>query len=273
MGHLVNSIEEISEFLERGSNVLESDIEFFKNGSVKTLHHGFPCDCGRECENSANMADYLQAVRNITDPNVPGNYYDQLVLQFFDLKLHTSEDKRYSGREIARHVLDYLWGEAGEREQEIRVIIYFEKLEEKDVVLGVVDEFTQRGQTARLKDVGFDGGTGNISDIARIFSKLDIKDNIWIGDGATNCFEPFKSFVRLKKVIDNRDSSKSFISKVYQWTNDLQTTMGQALRLGVDGMITNKPEVLLKVLNQPEFANDFRLATIYDNPFERYEYE
>ncbi|GFY72712.1 dermonecrotic toxin SPH, partial [Trichonephila inaurata madagascariensis] len=118
MGHLVNSIEEISEYLERGSNVLESDIEFFKNGSVKAVYHGFPCDCYRECENSANMADYLQTVRNITDPNVPGNYYDQMVLQLFDLKLNTSEDKRFSGREVARHVLDYLWGEEGEREQE-----------------------------------------------------------------------------------------------------------------------------------------------------------
>ncbi|GFX48511.1 dermonecrotic toxin SdSicTox-betaIIB1bvi [Trichonephila clavipes] len=121
MGHLVNSIKEIPEYLERGSNVLESDVKFFKNGSVKAVHHGFPCDCGRECENSANLANYLQTVRNITDPNTPGNYYNQLVMQFFDLKLNTSEDKRYSGREIARHVLDYLWGEAGEREQEIEI--------------------------------------------------------------------------------------------------------------------------------------------------------
>ncbi|PRD17771.1 UNVERIFIED_CONTAM: Phospholipase D LiSicTox-alphaIA1bi [Trichonephila clavipes] len=124
MGHLVNSIKEIPEYLERGSNVLESDVKFFKNGSVKAVHHGFPCDCGRECENSANLANYLQTVRNITDPNTPGNYYNQLVMQFFDLKLNTSEDKRYSGREIARHVLDYLWGEAGEREQEVKNLLY-----------------------------------------------------------------------------------------------------------------------------------------------------
>ncbi|GFX48504.1 dermonecrotic toxin LdSicTox-alphaIB2 [Trichonephila clavipes] len=132
-----------------------------------------------------------------------------------------------------------------------------------------MDEFKLRGQTARLKDVGFDGGTGNFSDIAKIFSKMDIKDNIWIGDGTTNCFEPFKSFERLKQAVDiHRDSSKGFISKVYQWTNDLQSTMVYALRLGVDGMITNKPEVLLKVLHLPEFAEGYRLATIYDNPFE-----
>ncbi|GFU31424.1 dermonecrotic toxin SpaSicTox-betaIIA1 [Nephila pilipes] len=267
---MVNSIEEISKFLERGSNVLESDIQFFENGSVKEVHHGFPCDCNRFCEYSANLADYLQSVRNITDPDTPGNYYNQLILQQFDLKLNMSKNKRESGREIARHVLDYLWSEDGQREQEIRVLIYFEKLEEKDVVLGFMDVFILREQTSRLKDVGFDGGTGNISDIGKALTKLGIKDHIWIGDGVTNCFEPFKSYVRLQKAIDNRDSDKGFISKVYQWTNDLKSTMTYALQLGVDGMITNKPEELLKVLQGPEFSKDFRLATIHDDPFQRY---
>ncbi|CAL1272657.1 unnamed protein product [Larinioides sclopetarius] len=116
---MVNSIDEIEEFLNKGSNVLETDIQFFSNGSVKEMYHGSSCDCGRYCEAKANLKDYLKYLRNITDPNKPGNFYEQLVMHFFDLKLETSNNKMESGRDIARHILNYLWSDNGDRKQEV----------------------------------------------------------------------------------------------------------------------------------------------------------
>lgn len=117
IGHMVNSIEQITRYLDLGANVIESDIQFHPNGSVKEAYHGFPCDCFRTCSRSANLKDFLQYVRQITDPST-GNYADKMVMQFFDLKVSRSENKLYSGQDLARHVLDYLWSQDGSRKQE-----------------------------------------------------------------------------------------------------------------------------------------------------------
>ncbi|KAF8786776.1 Dermonecrotic toxin LiSicTox-alphaV1 like protein [Argiope bruennichi] len=269
IGHMVNSIEEIEEFLRKGSNVLETDIQFFPNGSVKEIYHGSPCDCGRHCEGKANLRDYLKHLRNITDPNTPGNYYEQLLMHFFDLKLDTSNDKKESGRDIARHVLNYLWSDNGDRKQEMRVLIYFDNIKDKDVVLGFRNEFKRQGQTSRLKDVGFDGGSGSISDIEKTFGDLKI-ENVWIGDGSSNCFSFIRPDARLKKETAVRDSRHGFINKVYKWTIDLHYLMRETLNLEVDGMITNDPDRLLEIIKEPEFEKSLRLATVDDNPFEKY---
>ena len=124
IGHMVNSIEQVRRYLDNGANVIETDIQFYPNGSVREAYHGFPCDCFRTCTRSANLRDFLTYVRNITDPNVQGSYADKMVMQFFDLKLGTSGYKRISGREIAKHVLDYLWTKDGSRKQEVSSLIY-----------------------------------------------------------------------------------------------------------------------------------------------------
>lgn len=120
IGHQINSIEEVKEYLDKGSNVLESDIRFYSNGSVKEMNHGPPCECNRNCLYKANLKDYLEHVRNITDPAKPDSYYEKMVVQFFDMKLGESNNKTESGRDMARHVLDYLWSEDGSRKQEVR---------------------------------------------------------------------------------------------------------------------------------------------------------
>ncbi|GIY05903.1 dermonecrotic toxin LspaSicTox-alphaIA1i [Caerostris darwini] len=270
IGHMVNSIGQIKEFLNEGSNVLEADVQFFSNGSIKELYHGFPCDCGRLCGFKANLRDYLKYIRNITDPNSKdSNYYTQMTMQFFDLKLDTSNNKTESGRDLAKHILNYLWSENRDREQEVRALIYIDEIIWKDALVGFLDEFQRQGQTSRLKDIGFDGGRSDLSDIKQTFVGLNIQ-NIWQGDGIANCFTFIKSCKRLKEEFADRDSNKGFIEKVYQWTIDSKLLMRTALRLSVDGFITNRPKSLIQVLQEPEFEMDFRVASVKDNPFEKY---
>lgn len=121
VGHMVNAIEEIRWFLDKGANVIESDIQFHRNGSVKMVCHGYPCDCNRTCNKNADLQHFLKHMRDMTEPDIPGSYADRMVMQFFDLKLRTSGDKKKSGRELARHVLDYLWSKDGKRKQEVRI--------------------------------------------------------------------------------------------------------------------------------------------------------
>lgn len=121
IGHMVNSIRQVKHYLDRGANALESDVQFFSNGSVSYIYHGFPCDCFRTCTYTVGMPDYLRHVRDITYPGVEDSYHEKMVLQMLDLKLGTSNNKRESGRDVARHVLDYLWSKDGKRKQEVSI--------------------------------------------------------------------------------------------------------------------------------------------------------
>ncbi|GFX48535.1 dermonecrotic toxin SPH [Trichonephila clavipes] len=124
IAHMVNSLRQVKHYLDRGANALESDVQFNSDGSVREVFHGFPCDCFRTCHRSAKLSDYLQHVREITDPNIEDSYYEKMLLQFLDLKLSSSNNKKESGRDIAKHVLDHLWSKDSNRKQEVSDIDY-----------------------------------------------------------------------------------------------------------------------------------------------------
>ncbi|GFY71447.1 dermonecrotic toxin Hl-PLD1 [Trichonephila inaurata madagascariensis] len=268
---MVNSLRQVKHYLDRGANALESDVQFNPDGSVREVFHGFPCDCFRTCHRSAKLSDYLQHVREITDPNIEDSYYEKMLLQFLDLKLSSSNNKKESGRDLAKHVLEHLWSKDRNRKQEVRVVLYVEGTSDAEFFVGFIEEFKERGQGSRLKDVGFDGGMSSLYEIRDMFKALGIKDNIWQGDGKTNCISAFYPDGRLRRAVFIRDSKNGFISKVYHWTIDLKIRMRSSLSLGVDGMITNDPEDLLDVIQEPYYAESFRLANIGDDPFIKYE--
>lgn len=104
-----------------------------------------------------------------------------------------------------------------------------------------------------------------------LFKSLNVSLNVWQGEGKTYMINKTGDAVRIGRVISARDSADSFIQKVYDWTVDEKDIMRKALRYGVDGIITNRPKLLIEVLGEPEFEGGFRLATIEDDPFSLYE--
>ncbi|KAH9377338.1 hypothetical protein HPB48_016702 [Haemaphysalis longicornis] len=63
---MVNSLDEVDSFVEKGANVLETDVRFTKNGTVTRVHHGFPCDCFRDCLRETEFTEYLEYLRSVT---------------------------------------------------------------------------------------------------------------------------------------------------------------------------------------------------------------
>lgn len=151
---------------------------------------------------------------------------------------------------------------------QVRVLLYIENEHNSDFIFGFLDGLKQFGLEHRLKEIGFDGGMGDIDKTGQMFEQLNVTANVWQGDGITNFFRPFRSDRHLKRLLSNRDSKAGFIRKVYDWTVDKDSLARKSLRLGVDGMITNKPGVLVQVLGEVEFQQGFRLATIEDDPFD-----
>ena len=115
--------------------------------------------------------------------------------------------------------------------------------------------------------MGFDVGMdpGNIDNVGRMWTRLNVT-NVWHGEGITNCLNPIATH-QLEKLEKERDHAGSIIKKVYRWTVDVRDSIRLALSYGMDGIMTNHPERVTAILQEPEFAQSFRLATIYDNPF------
>nr|ANY30990.1 loxtox protein [Loxosceles similis] len=271
IGHMVNSIGEVKEYLDRGSNVLESDISFHTNGNVEKIYHGPPCDCNRTCTGTAKLSTYLDYVREITNP-YSGGYSRKLILQFFDLKLDnvSPTGKFKAGQVMADHVLDHLWVNLRFNDKLIRVLLYINSISDKDTVVGFIRRFKERGVEHLLKNVGFDGGLDNLKDIKAMWESIRVKSNVWQGDGVPNCLSHRYPDQRLREELDARDAAEGYIDKVYHWTIDDKTRMRKSLDLEVDGMITNVPEKLVEILQEQQYANKFRLATVDDDPFQKF---
>lgn len=116
------------------------------------------------------------------------------------------------------------------------------------------------------RNIGFDVGMEmNFDKSESLWSELNVT-NVWQGEGITNCFNPILAS-DLEKLVQERNRQKSRVRKVYRWTVDLQDSMKSILQFNIDGIMTNHPERVQKVVNEPEFAAIYRLATYYDNPF------
>lgn len=270
IAHMVNSIYELDEYLGRGANAIEADLMFNSNGTIRNIYHGYPCDCYRVCDERENFATYLNYVRNMANPN-HANYQKSLTFLFLDLKLSdVSRSQKYrAGEEIAKHLITHLWND-DLSDPRISVLLSIGHTSDSETVRGVQDTFTKSNRGSALKRLGFDVGLNDdLNNIRRMWSNLGVKANRWQGDGITNCLRMFRDDGRLRQAIRIRESDNSFIEKVYDWTVDITANIRSSLRVGVDGIITNFPERVVSVLQEPEFKDRYRIATTDDNPFSR----
>lgn len=113
----------------------------------------------------------------------------------------------------------------------------------------------------------FSATSNDIDDMLNTFEELGIRENIWMGDGRTNCLP--QSYSRLEKILARRDSGKSSRlapSKVYSWTVDRKSTMRKLLQLGVDAIIVNHPDRMHSLVTD-EFRDSLFLATRETDPW------
>jgi hypothetical protein len=208
-----------------------------------------------------------------------------LLLVLFDLKLKDLKEphqKETAGRQLAellhRHLYapylaaaEYFYRQNELVQPPLRVVVSINHA--SDILL--VKSFIGYMQYNRLdfmrQNVGFDVGMNdNLSDISAAWNELrGTTFNIWQGDGLTNCLNIVRGLDRLKQALDIRNNQGHF-RKVYFWTADIMYHIRSVLRLGLDAMLTNKPQRVNQVLNEPEFRTKYRLATPYDDPFEQF---
>lgn len=271
VGHMVNSIAQVSQFVESGANAIESDVEFGENGTALRTYHGLPCDCLRRCKENADIAEFFRYIRNVTGfGGLP--LHGKLLLVFLDLKVSKlpPRSKYAAGVDIAMKLVQNLWHGVAYYNR-MNVLLSIGHASDKDVLLGAIHTISQFDFTL-FDNVGFDVGLNDkLENISAMYEELGIDGHRWQGDGITNCLVNLRSPRRLNEAVVYRDTYKrqSYVDKVYYWTVDKTATIRKTISRGVDAVITNRPERVMSVLAEDAFKKIARRANARDSPWLR----
>ncbi|XP_037529457.1 dermonecrotic toxin SpeSicTox-betaIB4-like [Rhipicephalus sanguineus] len=274
-GHMANSLEDVDNFVEQGANALEADLTFASDGTVEKFYHGGLCDCGRDCEKSAEANTYLSYLRDAV--NEDGKFAGKLQLLYIDTKTAwLSPGMKYqTGINLANTLINQLWSNGTiPSERMLNVILSVSTTINKEVLSGALDTFKRATTTSLFLDhVGFDiSGYELLSIIANTYEDLGIKEHRWQGDGANNCLIGGYGEARTKAMTSRRtaaNTTEDYVDKAYVWTVDSSKSVRRFLRWNIDGMATNVPTTILNVLKEGEFLKMYRLATAQDSPWTR----
>lgn len=183
------------------------------------------------------------------------------------------EAKEFAGKDMAVKLIDNLFLQDNKGPlSEINVLLSVGYTDDVDFILGFMRELNERNLPSKITSrIGWDVGMNEpIDKIIEMWKRLEIVNNIWQGDGRTNCVSPILNIKRLTQIIESRDNDV-YINKIYHWTIDLTASLRTSLRTGVDGIITNHPERIVNILQEKEFVNVIRLAKHSDSAWTKVE--
>ncbi|KAI1296669.1 Dermonecrotic toxin LspiSicTox-betaIE1ii [Halotydeus destructor] len=267
IAHMVNSIDQIDRYLRLGANAIETDITFADNGQAVSTFHGFPCDCLRNCNKKEDINDFLLHLASLINPGSE-KFEPGLALIVLDIKSKKLDKKalKTAAIDMVQRLSSTILKEPTKFKiifsmEEARAVIFLEQL---------YIELASKEMWRQWDQIGYDIGVFNqINEIDDIFKTYPFLTQAWQSVGITNCLSYSKSDIKINQALAYRNDGK-FPRKVYAWTYDIPHDQRRLIRLGVDGMITNRPDILTSVLTSKEFAGTIRLATLADDPFEQF---
>lgn len=268
--HMVNAIWQVDEAMDLDANAIESDVTFDTNGTALWFYHGVPCDCFRWCQRYEQVPAFLRYLRRTTDGGI---YEKRLALLFLDLKTGSlyPDQKYVAGVDIAKKLLHHLWLGVSVKKA-MNVLLAVPSVDDREVLRGAIQTI-HRQMPNMIDKIGFDiTDNDELNTIEKMYQQLGIRGHRWQGDGASNCVSFLRPTGRMYSVVANRDAGKSstFIEKAYQWTIDIPQQLRLSLRRNVDGIITNRPDLLASILKENEFRSTMRPANVSDSPWTRF---
>ncbi|RWS21271.1 hypothetical protein B4U80_10576 [Leptotrombidium deliense] len=294
IGHMVNDIHQLKEFLKLGANAIEADVKFLAKGIPWQTYHGVPCDCFRICTKKSCIKSYLNYVRLLTTKkgkitevaefivmlSIIISMYSHLIynprfsLLLLDLKTYqiNAWDLKKAGKMFA-HLLYFNLFDLKGKKSSLKVLLGVEKVSHKDFILGFLEE-------TRDKKFNFENRIGwqiseneHYSDIHKMWEEIHEIKNIWYSDGITNCFilprgkyRAIDLLRKRKKCVSEEDSFCP--RKFYMWSVDYKISIRSFWRY-IDGVITNEP-AYVKGLIDNDYKAYLRYATPYDDAWSKY---
>lgn len=267
LAHMVNGEHEIYKDWVNYANAIEADLRFNSDGSPSEFYHGFPCDCGRDCFKSDDVVAYFATIKSKAQDS-----QHNLALFKIDLKLSSSGISDYfsSGQKLAQVLTGSESLFPPDEDVPLSLVLSTGDLDTKDFFVGF-RESIQQNRPELLPKFGYvfsdPWSSLDVDVILNTFESIGITDNIWVGDGITNCLP--RDIKRLKTLLAKRDSAAGLAPhKVFAWTLDTESTMREYLQLGVDAIIVNFPDRMKNVVEN-QFSDSLYFATSATDPWER----
>lgn len=142
--------------------------------------------------------------------------------------------KAAAGQDMASKIIDQLFKNG---ESRVKVLLSVGHIYDSDFILGFQNELESRDLAKNYSSkIGWDVGLNDpLNSIVSMWKRIEVIDNIWQGDGRSNCLSPFYNLGRLTAAIERRDERNEmidnpFIDKVYHWTIDLTHNLRASLR-------------------------------------------
>ncbi|XP_077511987.1 dermonecrotic toxin StSicTox-betaIB1i-like isoform X2 [Amblyomma americanum] len=273
IGHMANSIAYLDAFLAQGANAIEADLSFAANGSATKFFHGDPCESPLNCSAQEEVVHYLTYVRD-TASAYASKYYGKMLLFIIDVKTDGAQGNLGSaGASLANNLIDHLWNGIEPKDMmNVSISCYFP--EDVELIRSAYDTILRHQLAPVLLDhLGFAVTNGELSVIANIFHRLGIRRHVWQGFAFQNESwkeDNYSRYVRSVTTLRAHPASaENYADKVYVYTVDRAPPVRLLLRHRIDGVITNVPPVVLRVLADPGFTECCRLATSDDDPWKR----
>jgi CheY-like chemotaxis protein len=245
VGHNPNTIAEVKTALQQGANAMEPDVNVFSSDGTKLcISHG-EGDAG-----APTLVAYLKDLHTVAVQN------PQLALIVFDCK--TPAAKADFGLELLNA---------------IRTNLTF------DIPLNVILSVASFGETGMFDKIyGMLGPREGIM-IDEENDPVAVRD-LFVSNGAKNrCYGNGNHFFNATTSPNLRPSiehacgiraGEDAFKFIYIWPINSTNYMREAIRIGVDGIITDDIGTLKSVVTQDvEFQGVIRMATRADNPFKQ----
>ncbi|GAB6022695.1 hypothetical protein CHUAL_006790 [Chamberlinius hualienensis] len=269
IGHMANRLDDVEEYLKLGANGIETDITFKKDGHPDSNYHGFPCDCLRFCFWSQKFPVYLEGITKIiNNPNAPG----KLAMVYFDLKVDSLNGKALgdAGKYIALDIIKLIIQKS--KPENVPLLVFGVPDVSHLITLETLEKtFVSEGYSHILNRVAYDVYVSRKLpvDVLQDISTRNITKHLWYGQGYTNCFLP--SYSNLEQLVEMRDRCEepctSSPDAIYHWTIDGPENQRNSLRRSIDGIVTNRPDTVLDILQEREFLEVYRLGGLTDIPW------
>lgn len=273
--NMVNSMNKIDDAMSRGANAIQLDVEFEEDCTPRDAHYGVGSSCNcleADCKRRQEFDRMLDYIRGTTRLDT-AKYAHQLCLVVLHLKLEpvALANKYKAGAKIARWLARHLWHGVSVLNT-VNVLMSVKTADDINVIRGTNDTINKI-MPFMYRRIGYDArdetDTGKMRDM---YKQLGMPGHYWLGDGLSTCTMQTTDAIRLQNKLDGRDTDwyGRFAQKVYHWVVDLPMDMKLSLERGVDAIITNRPGRLYGVLKYA-LNKTHRLATIVDNPWQRFD--
>lgn len=184
----------------------------------------------------------ISIARYLFPPLLPPEspYYKRsLSLLFLDLKISNlpPSAKAIAGQDMASKIIEHVFHGGSNLDSRINILLSIGHIYDSDFILGFQNEIESRDLAQNLSSrIGWDVGLNDpVNTILSMWRRIEVIENIWQGDGRSNCISPFYNLGRLTQVVARRDERNDmlddiYIDKVYHWTIDLTHNLRASLR-------------------------------------------